>query len=550
MPTPEHEAYRSSVLEWFRKHGEEPGVADELERYGDALLVLWHLDLSPARPVLQRCYAPSPRGARPRDPIGMLRLCLLAVLVVQTSLNKWVRDLSASRVLRVLGGLGDERRPGVGTFYDFFHRLHDGPVRKCCEHVERPSDNERRRAKSPRSRPKKPPKKKGAPKGTQSESKKQRRRRKTQRDKDPVKQSAAVDTRVTGQLVERLRAADQCANPDDLLGRLGDILLDVGVAESARRGLLGDLDALLVGGDGSPLRTGAARYGRKTCDHPRRERCGCPRIFDDPDAQFGWDAHRECHFFGHHFYELSTSVAGHDLPLALRLDPGNESDFTASLATYDWLRKALRQRGWDWTIAALIQDAGHDGELNYRYPLEHGVAPVIPLARSAPAVHPSRPDVRLSKRGAPLCEAGVEMAPWGSAGADRRVFICPVKAKRIGRCPLAPEHDPTWVCRPDQKYGPAVSLRVSDDPRLCPPIPRNRPRFQQLMNLRSGCERSNAVKKETFRLEQARHRRASFWMIRLHLIALVQHARAWVASESADDLVALLLGRQRRREAA
>jgi hypothetical protein len=47
------------------------------------------------------------------------------------------------------------------------------------------------------------------------------------------------------------------------------------------------------------------------------------------------------------------------------------------------------------------------------------------------------------------------------------------------------------------------------------------------MKLRAGCERSNAVKKERFRLEHARHRRASFWLIRLHLIALLQHARAW-----------------------
>jgi hypothetical protein len=62
------------------------------------------------------------------------------------------------------------------------------------------------------------------------------------------------------------------------------------------------------------------------------------------------------------------------------------------------------------------------------------------------------------------------------------------------------------------------------------------------MKLRAGCERSNAVKKERFRLEHARHRRASFWLIRLHLIALLQHARAWVAGRSALDFVRELIG--------
>ncbi len=47
------------------------------------------------------------------------------------------------------------------------------------------------------------------------------------------------------------------------------------------------------------------------------------------------------------------------------------------------------------------------------------MATVIPLSQSAPASHPSRGEVKLSKRGIPLCGAGVEMASWGSAGEGR-----------------------------------------------------------------------------------------------------------------------------------
>ncbi len=90
---------------------------------------------------------------------------------------------------------------------------------------------------------------------------------------------------------------------------------------------------------------------------------------------------------------------------------------------------------------------------------------------------------------------------------------------------------------------PVVNLSIEQNPRLCPPVPRNSTRHQQLYNLRSGAERSFSVKKEFFQLEAARHRRKSFWLIRLHLMALLQHARAWVADKDAGALVDFLLGR-------
>lgn len=37
------------------------------------------------------------------------------------------------------------------------------------------------------------------------------------------------------------------------------------------------------------------------------------------------------------------------------------------------------------------------------------------------------------------------------------------------------------------------------------------------------------MKKPFFKLEDARHRRKSFWTIRLYLMAILQHAKAWVA---------------------
>ena len=513
MPSPPHEAYRVAVRAWSALHADEPDVVPLLERHAEALLALYELDLEPARDILAACYAANPRGGRPRDPVVLLRVLLLALLVGQPSLNKWVRDLRSCRVLRVLAGLDEtDRGPGVGTLYDLLHRLHDGSLRTCpCGHQVAPSEQQRRRAQAPQPR---------------------RAAAERSRGEEPV----------TTRLVTELRAARELPNPTDLLGRLAGILLRVAVTESARRELLGRSDAVVACGDGSALVTGAARAGRRTCDHPRGEPCRCPRVWTDPDARVGWDTYRESFFFGHHFYEWSVATGGHDLPLGIRLDPGNASDFTASPRSFEHLQKALREHAVPITVRTAVMDAGHDGVEVHRFFHEHGVDPAIPLKAPAPAIHPDRPNLWLSPRGVPLCEAGIEMATWGTGGRDRRIFVCPVKAKKLGRCPLSPDDNPAWLCRPDGDLAPTVSVSVSANPRLCPSIPRSTNRFADLMRLRSGCERSNAVKKAQFQLESARHRRASFWLIRLHLIAVLQHARAWVAGRSAAALVQELIG--------
>jgi len=550
--SPGHEQYRTFVEDWFKEHGAEPDVAAQLERHKEAALVLWHLDLEPARPVLARCYAENPRGGVPWDPVVKLRSLLAALLVGQPSLNKWPKDLAGSRVLRVLAGIEQDRvrmveegcsledvpvRPGVGTFYDFLHHLHDGPVRSCCHcGVERPSETERRRSQVARKLRKKLKEQKAAQKCRAG------RPRKTDPALSEQQEPAALET-VTATLLRELEAARDLPNPNDLLERLAELLLQTAVLESARRGLLGDLQALVVSGDGSSLRTGASPFGRRVCGHTRFDKCECEKVFSDPDAEWGWDPHHRCFFFGHRFYEIATGVAGHDLPLALSLDPGNAHDTGASLRTMERLYKVLRTQGW--AIGTYIADSGHDAEGVYRYLLDRQASPVIPLKDAAVARHPSHPDVRLSRRGVPLCKAGVEMAAWGTAGKHRQLFLCPVKAGKQDCCPLAPEGDTAWRCRPELKWGPTVAVNTWDNPRLCPPVARNTHRFEQLYKLRTASERSNSVKKETFGLQTARHRRSSFWLIRLHLIAILQHARAWTAAEDANGLVNHLLGRRR-----
>lgn len=549
MPSPGHESYRRTVLEWFRAHALERDVIADLERFKDAALVLWHLDLDPASPILRSCYAQNPRGGDPWEALVVLRCLLLGALVGEPRINRWVPILKASRVLRVLCGLPPEGAEcaGVGTLYDFLHRLHDGPIRQACPHQARPSEAERRRAATPRPSKPKPEK---PEKPDKRRAKKGQRSRRT-RHQDPV-QAEAKELGATQRLLAELKATRDNPNPNDLLERLSALLLEVGAMESARRGLLGKLGKLVVSGDSSTLRTWADGNGHRTCAHGRQEQCDCPRLYADPDAAWGYDSHRDCYFFGYKFYELATAAHGHDLPLFIGLNPANTSDFLAFPPALEHLLKDLRSRQLPWVIDAMPLDAGHDGEPIYRYLIEQHIHPVIPLKQAAPAVHPQRPELHLSPRGIPVCEAQAEMTSWGSAGKGRKIFVCPVKAHRLEHCPIAPPQEPQRLCSPDTAWGPTVSVLVSDNPRLCPSIPRNSARYPELYKRRTASERSNSVKKEAFALEAAHHRRSSFWLIRLHLIGLLQHARAWAAEEklTADELLQHLLARTQQAKAS
>jgi len=543
MASPLHTAYQTFVSEWFRNHGGEPGVAEQLDRHSKAALVLWNLDLEPARPYLAECYAPVRRGTEPWDPVVQLRVLLLSLLVEQTSINKWVDDLQGSRVLRVLAGIPeDKRRPGVGTVYDFLHRLHDGPPDRGVLPENRPSVVERRRSRIARPRKKKD--KTAAP--NSGRARRTARRADARRAaKEAAHQTQARNETATARLVEELQAARDLPAPTDLTQRLAEILVAVAVDESARRGLLGKLSGLSVNGDGSLFRTGASPHGKRACGHSWNDRCDCERFFSDPDAEWGWSHHIKNWVFGHLLYEVGVSVRGHDLPLLVTLQPGNGSDYLASLHSVDRLSKLLRERYPDWTLARFTADAGHDADATHRFLLGLGITPIIPARSTLPVEYPGRPDLKLSKRGVPLCPANVEMALRSKEADGKLVLYCPVRAGLLKACPLAPGGDPAWRCRPDNNWAPTVSLNAFDHPRICGPLPRNSPLWLKEYKARSGCERRNSVKKGPLKLVEAKHRRASFWLIRLNLCAILQHANAWIADVSVRAFVDTLLRRNK-----
>jgi hypothetical protein len=192
-----------------------------------------------------------------------------------------------------------------------------------------------------------------------------------------------------------------------LLSRLEDFLIKVAVKASASRGLLGDLNNLVLSGDGSALVSGASSVGKPTCNC-RKEgiyNCKCDRFYSDPTADWGYDSYRETYYFGHTFYQYVVSSQGHDLPLHVSIGPASESDFTLSLKSLDRLGKALKENGVDLKIEAVAMDAGHDARGIYEYLIDKRIKPVIALNPRTGQPSVTGTAQQVNDRGSPLCIA-------------------------------------------------------------------------------------------------------------------------------------------------
>jgi len=230
-------------------------------------------------------------------------------------------------------------------------------------------------------------------------------------------------------------------------------------------------------------------------------------------------------------YQICYSSKGHDLPVNIILGPASETDYTLSLKAYDSCIKTLGEHDITVNITAAIMDAGHDAMGNYFYFRQKDIPALIPLNNRG-AKEAYRDNIKLSSRGIPLCKGCIEMRHISyNKTKMKHSFGCPVKrgTHRKGtyiyvahteECPLGA------LCSPDTKHGPVVSISSRDNPRLFPDIPRSSQKFKELYKLRTGTERSNAAKKEAYPFYRARLKSRAARLIRLYLIAIVEHRKA------------------------
>lgn len=508
-----HSTYQQRVAEklthWLR-HRRRALPPEWLE----ATRLLLRINLDPVAADLDKLYSPSPRGRPPYDPVCLLRALLLMLILRYQRIDRFARDLRRHPRLAHIAGFEPGKTPSTGTLYNFIDRLEDGPFEPDCAHRVRPSQLRKRR--HPR----------------------QLNQEKAERDAQRKQLLAQSDSITEALKTQLLQATDQ-PRPHDLLKRLEDLLFKAAVLPSIWRGLLGDLNHLILAGDGSALPSGASPGGRPTC-HCRSngiDRCDHPRRYSDPTANWGWDCYREVYYFGHTYYQHLVSTSGHDLPLHVVIGPASETDFTLSLKSLDRLLKTCREHDLSLGIDAVAYDAGHDARGIYDYLLEKTIAPVIALnPRSGSPPQPTGTASRLNDDGVPLCLAGLPMRRHGTTPNHRILFHCPVK--RPTHCDghhawnAHPDECPLKVlCQPDTKMGPVVYIHADSDPRFYPPIARHTARFQQIMNLRSGCERSNSVKKIAHHLGDRPCRSATHFLVRLYLVSILEHAKAWLAED-------------------
>ncbi|MHC4537459.1 MAG: transposase [Planctomycetota bacterium] len=526
MRTLNHQQYvsilRDNLSRWIKRKSRR--IKTDLV---EAAFILMGLNLDAASDILQPLYSENPRGRKPYDPICMLRALLLMVLLRYKSLPEFAQDLKAQPRLAKIAGFFDGDIPVAGTFYLFIDRLEDGKYHKPCQHLVKQS--KLRKGKHLRN----------------LTTEKEQRQKEKQMD-------LAVYDSVTQKLKDELLAKEYQKRPDDLQQRLEDILMRCAIIPSVEKGFIKNTPAITICGDGSAIETSASRHGKPSCNCREQEiyNCDHPRFYSDPTATFGYDSYRDCYYFGHTFYQHVVKTDSHDLPLHLTISDAAETDFTLSMKSLDRLKKALAENRLSWHIENVIYDAGHDATGIYEYLRQHQIKPVIALnQRGGTYPQPTGTAEKVHTNGTPICAAGKLMRRhYYDKNKHRIYYNCPVKR------PTHQDKKHCWVayvdecpnkvlCQPDTKMGPVVYVRTEDDPRLYPKIRRDTDKFKTLFKQRSSCERSNSQKKETYRLKERPCRNSVHFLVRLYLISIIEHAKAWyhdIKKQYDDDYIAII----------
>jgi hypothetical protein len=445
---------------------------DMLDPYSDLILALFLLDLEALRPQFQAFYHPKPRGALPRDPIRMFRSLLCMILSRQTlSFTEWVKILRSQPLFAALSGFED-RTPGIGTFYDFSRRLFpettDSIIRQA---IFKPKSS----------------------------------------DKDHRPRPGIVQRLVT-------QALDNLDKPLPAFPALRlNLLLKPLVLRSNELGLLSSCEAIDLAGDGTKFKTGARSAGRKICDCHKRGiyRCDCQCLYTDRFASWGWDSYRECYVYGHAFYELTAASSPFDLPIFILPVQAKDHDSASGVKAIDRASKLYPEL----LFASLIGDSAHDNYPTYNLLSARSIAPFIALNERHAGYYQLDGHFTTDKSGVPVCPKGEAMILCG---------FCPDRCRLKWRCPRAAHHcAKPCHCSPSA-YGRVFYTKPADDPRLFTNPPRNSKAWKNAYKDRTSVERSHKRKKIDFHLEQARVRSRRQWAVRIFLMAVCQHALAWV----------------------
>lgn len=480
-----HETYQSFVIEQLQQHY-AGGLLVLVNKDWPLITKLWITNLADITTSLRDLYCA--RGPAPRDPASMLRSFLLFLLTKpEIGITAWVDELHRVPLYAILSGFEPGDVPGVGTFYDFFARLW-----AASKNSIRPHMNKRKR---------KP--KKGKKKG----------------EKAPTTTHGRI-MRLANWMMRHINT-----QKDLPMDRLFRFFQSQFLAVSARLGLLGDMGALSIAGDGTPVVTAAYPRSKPTCNcHAQGlAKCNHPRIYSQPDCDTGWDSARERYFNGYHLYTLTAANSPYDLPLYPRLHPASRHDAVSFVVS----SVEFSQRFTLGMVDKILLDAAHDAGPIYDLLLHQNIEPFIDLNVRGKKNLETNCDIQISPEGIPICPAAKKMKHYGFDHSQKRhKWRCPMMKKRT-----------TNTCQKPcstAKFGRTFHTCSKDNPRLFPKTPRDSEKWKLIYKRRTTAERTNKREKVDYKLESGRHRSTKMWYIRIYGIMMCQHMDAWYAHQQED----------------
>lgn len=440
-------------------------------------------DLTPVRELLVHTY--KPRGEKPWDPVCLFRSYWLMCQYGDGAISNWVKTLN-NPLWAILSGFDPDDIPGIGTFYDFEKRLLDFDMGQRSERLKHKRYFKRKPAK------------------------------KLKKNQKLKSRKPGVVRRITNRI---LRDEDKppTKRPEDILQLIFKYSF---VLPSAQRGLLGDTDSLTIAGDGTLFATGASHYGIKDCDCRKQGnyKCDCPRRFSDPDANWGWDSHREKYVFGYSNYSFTTADSPNDLPILSTLAQASRHDSI----THNFTLNQLRQLYPEFNFSKDILDSAHDNYATYELLNHWGIEPFIALNKTNKGnTKYTACEITVDENGIPHCKCGHKMTFWGSDNDRyRHKWRCPHVCLKSVDCP--------FFDRPEGDYGRTYYTKFKDDIRIFTPTVRDSKKWKETMKKRTSSERRNDRVKIDYSLEEDKVRSKSRWFIRVIMRDAAMHADAWV----------------------
>lgn len=457
--------------------------APALKLHASLLEKVFALNLDHAKPIMAELYSATGRPALLQPEI--LRALFVMTHLKVASITQFIKTLPANEILAIACGFEPVQIPPVGSFYALTARLWPGG----------PNPNRLRKPFPPRSKKK--------PKTGQK-----------LQPQHPGMVQKLVEAYLKGRRLQN--------SPERYLQR---IFAECAVLPSARLGLLGNLDDLVIVGDGAPLRTGASPFGQKVC-HCKDQgifRCKCPRRYSDLQANWGWDSYHEQWFYGYTLYSITSAHSPNDLPLLLRLVQASRHDSISFVFAFGDLLEFYPQL----RPGKALLDSAHDANAIYQLLYHHQIQPFIDLNPKNQGNRTYPAPIEFDETGAPICPAGHKMKHWGFDKKRVRIkWRCPFHGKSGHICP------DKETCSPSA-YGRTVYTKPAWDLRTFTPIPRNSQVWKKIYNRRTSVERTFKRILVDYRVEDARVRGKGRWFCRVILAAINQHLDAQLAKTGA-----------------